>query len=254
MKLKYKKAIILVSMGTMFIGLLAFSMGAGSSKPSKIVSSQPSNTPQLEQTVPPTTPPTEEPAATHTWGQSTDEKINKLMQDYFKASVAKDMKALEGLVTNIDYVSEEQLKVKYEYVEDARNIECYVVDGPQEGEYLVYVYSELKIKDVDTLAPGLSRFYVISEEGNGLKVFFGSDSQIEAFMKETDASKEVQELAAKVQTRLDEALSSDENLLEFNKKLVEKANEKTKTPEPTADSKTEKKESKEKKDKEEKKE
>lgn len=251
MKLKYKKAIILVSMGTMFIGLIAFSMGSGSSKPATKVSSPPSGTPQVAQTAPPTGEPDGQ-----FWGQSTDDKINELMQAYFKASVAKDMKALEGLVTNIDYVSEEQLKVKYEYVEDAKNIECYVVDGPQEGEYLVYVYSELKIKDVDTLAPGLSRFYVITEEGegSGLKVFFGSDSQIEAFMKETDASEKVQELAAKVQMRLDEALSSDEKLLEFNKKLIQKANEKSDgTPEPTKDAKKgseDNKDNKENKDKE----
>lgn len=213
MKLKYKKAAVLVSMGTMFIGLMAFSMGVGSSKPvdknAAVQTGEPAMMTEID---------------VEGLNRSTDEKVNELVQSYFKASVAKDMDALEELVTNIEYVSESQLKIKYEYVEDVKNIECYLKEGTEEGTYLVYVYSELKLKDIDTLAPGLSRFYIITGEDGGLKVFFGADSEIEALIEATDASEEIQELAAKVQTRLEEALSNDADLMEFNKKLTEKVN------------------------------
>lgn len=212
MKFKYKKAVVLVSMGTMFIGLVAFSMGAGASRPSKEVNTVQTASPAVQTTEP-----------EYGLDKSTDEKINLLVQDYFKASVAKDMDSLADLVTNIEYVNEKQLEVKYRYVEDVKNIECYVMDGPEEGTYLTYVYSELKLKDIDTLAPGLSRFYIISGEDGALKVFFGADSSIEEFIEKVDESSEVKELAAKVQTRLEEALSSDEKLQEFNKKLTEKS-------------------------------
>lgn len=215
MKLKYKKAVIIVSMGTMLIGLMGFSIGVGVSKPSKPAAVQTSQTPP-----PPVQTETPEPG--YALNESVDEKINDLVQSYFKASVAKDMDALGEIVTNISYVNENQLKVKYEYVEDVQNVECYLIDGPEEGTYLVYVYSELKIKDVDTLAPGLSRFYIITGEDGKLKVFFGADSKIESFIEKADGSEEVKKLVSKVQTRLEEALSSDERLKEFNKRLTEK--------------------------------
>lgn len=212
MKLKYKKAVLLVSMGTMFISLMAFSMGVGS----RDAATSGKNAGVETQT------PSAEPEVDYTLTASADEKINELVKSYFKASVATDMEALADLVTNIEYVSEQQLKIKYEYVEEVKNIECHVMDGPEEGSYLAYVYSELKIRDIETLAPGLSRFYIVTGEDGGLKVFFGADSEIEAFIAEADASTEVQELAQKVQTRLDEALTSDEALKEFNNKLTEK--------------------------------
>lgn len=214
MKLKYKKAVLLISMGSMFIGLMAFSIGVNSSAPANKVKSQQTATPPAQ---------TETPDTAYTLNKSEDEKINELVQAYFKASVEQDMDGLEELVTNIDYVNESQLKVKYEYVEDVKNIECYKMEGPEEGSYLVYVYSELKIKDIDTLAPGLSRFYIITGEEGKMRVFFGADSTVEAFIEEADVSEEVQELAGKVQTRLEEALSSDTKLMEFNKKLTQNA-------------------------------
>lgn len=213
MKLKYKKAVLLVSMGTMFISLMAFSIGVGS----KDAATNGKNG-KTE-----TVAPSVEPETDYTLTASADEKINELVKSYFKASVAADMETLADLVTNIEYVSEQQLKIKYEYVEEVKNIECHVMDGPEDGSYLTYVYSELKIKDIDTLAPGLSRFYIVTGEDGRLKVFFGADSEIEAFIAKADASEEVQKLAQKVQTRLNEALTSDETLMEFNKKLTEKA-------------------------------
>ena len=217
MKLKYKKAAVLVSMCTMLIGLVGFSIGTGAARTSK--EAKPQNTPSL--TVQTTEPEPE-------MDKSSDEKINLLVQKYFKASVEKDMEVLADLVTNIEYVDKKQLEVKYQYVEDVKNIECYVEQGPEEGTYLTYVYSELKIKDIDTLAPGLSRFYIVTGEDGALKVFFGADSAIEEFIEKADASEEIQKLAAKVQTRLEEALSSDEKLQEFNERLTEKGKEQTK--------------------------
>lgn len=212
MKFKYKKAIVLVSMGTMFIGLMAFSIGIGTSaRPSKEADALQTTAPAVQ---------TEKKEVS--LNKSTDEKINLLVQEYFKASMEKDMDALADLVTNIEYVNEKQLEIKYQYVEDVKNIECYVLDGPEDGTYLAYVYSELKIKDIDTLAPGLSRFYIITGEDGALRVFFGADSAVEEFIEEVDNSLEVRKLAVKVQSRLEEALSSDEALQEFNKKLTEK--------------------------------
>lgn len=211
MKLKYKKAVLLVSMGTMFISLMAFSMGDGSKNKEK---------PVQKAGVQTEAPFTEND---YTLTISKDEQIKNLVQSYFKASVDKDMEALSEAVTNIDYVNENQLKVKYEYVEDVKNIECHIMDGPEEGTYLVYAYSELKIRDIDTLAPGLSRFYVVTGEDGRLKIFFGADTKIENFIAEADASPEVQKLAKKVQLSLEEAVSNDKELMEFNKKLTEKA-------------------------------
>jgi hypothetical protein len=100
------------------------------------------------------------------------------------------------------------------------------LDGPKEGTYLVYVYSELKLKDIETLAPGLTRLFIITDDDGSLKVFFGADSEVEEFIKENDETDVVKKLVEKVETRMEEALSQDEDLREFNKALTEKSNQK----------------------------
>jgi hypothetical protein len=218
MKLKYKKAVLMISMGTMFIGLMAFSVGASSQRSTRQANNVASETPAQ-------TKESEKGQDTNK-EKTTEDKITDLVQMYFKYSAEKNIDGLSSIVTNIDYVNEGQLKVKYESVEEVKNIECHILDGPKEGTYLVYVYSELKLKDIETLAPGLTRLFIITDDDGSLKVFFGADSEVEEFIKENDETDVVKKLVEKVETRMEEALSQDEDLREFNKALTEKSNQK----------------------------
>ena len=143
-----------------------------------------------------------------------------MLVDYFNASVSCDMEKLESLVNDVSVLNEDELKIRYELVEAVENVECYVVKGPSEVKYLVYVYSEIKFKDIATVAPGLSRITVSDTEDGSYVIFFGVDEEIEQFAKLTDASSPVQEMVQKVSSRMEEALAVDADLRALNEKMT----------------------------------
>lgn len=210
MKFKYKKMVVMISMGTMLIGCVIFSTvntGRG-----KAETERPGT--QTEVTASPD--PTQTPAVdTGVIQKDLEPKVTEIVKEYLTASVACDMTALEGTVNDISLIREDELKLKYEHVEGVQNVECYMVPGSSGDGYLVYAYRELKLKGIDTLAPGLSRVYVKVGGDGEYRVFFGADTGLEDFINATDQSDEVTELVEKVNTKMEEALSSDQALKAF---------------------------------------
>lgn len=216
MKFKYKKMVVLITMGTMLIGCVIFSTvntGRGKAGTEKAAVTQSS---EIASPLPTQTPA----VSTAVIQKDLEPKVTEVVKEYLTASVACDMSALEGTVNDLSLISEDELKIKYEHVEGVQNVECYMVPGPNGDGYLVYAYRELKLKDIDTLAPGLSRVYVKAGDNGEYRVFFGADTGLEDFINATDQSKEVTELVAKVNTKMEEALSSDQDLKDFVDKIT----------------------------------
>lgn len=243
MKFKYKKMVIMITMCTMFIGFIIFSIispngdtPAGAEK--KKETAEPKTTGEDKDSKKagedkdaeeaggdedsgeePSSEPSRPPVSTEIV-KDLNTDVSEVVKKYLEASIKCDMDALEEVVSNINLIEEEELKLKYKYVEGVENIECYMVSGPEENGYLVYVYRELKIKDIETLAPGLSRMYVSQGYDGKFRVFFGVDTGLEAFITETDQSEKVVELVEKVNKKLEEATSTDAALKEFNDKIT----------------------------------
>ncbi|MFA9463040.1 MAG: hypothetical protein ACERKN_02000 [Velocimicrobium sp.] len=215
MKFKYKKMILMITMGTMLIGFVVFS--TVSPKKDEVTSMKTEETQEEQQEI-------EVPTPTPTIDTSVIQKdlnteVSKVVKDYLIASVACDMDALEDTLNDISMLSEDELKLKYEYVESVSNMECYMIPDPNEDGFLVYAYRELKLKDINTLAPGLSRVYVKIGDNGEYRVFFGADTGLEDFINETDQSSEVRKLVEKVNTKMEEAISADKDLKAFIDKI-----------------------------------
>jgi hypothetical protein len=225
MKLKYKKIILLITMSTMLIGLCTFSLLAPITKSSANSGSKKAVQTQNQNVAVDTTAPSVTPSATSnpdviTLKQDAYPKINKLVEDYYNASVKCDMKALANLVTNIKHIDQDVLRAKYEFIEGFQNIQCYTVDGPVKGTYRVYVYSDLKIANIDTLAPGLIGLNVITAADGSLRINLGElDAANQAFIKKADSSDAVMKLNDTVTKKFNAALSQDKQLSDFYKKL-----------------------------------
>ncbi|MEG2512367.1 MAG: hypothetical protein RSA52_03825 [Acetivibrio sp.] len=217
MKFKYKKMIVTITMGTMLIGFAIFSTVTPKSstvnKKSKIKTEEvlPSPIPQVKE---------KEAVDTSKIQKDLNPQVTQVVKDYLLASVNCDMDALEETVNNISMVDEKELQLKYEFVEGVSNIECYMIPAPSEGGYLVYIYRDLKIKDVETLAPGLSRVYVAVGADGNYRIFFGADTGLESFINQTDQTKEVKELVEKVNKKMEEAISVDADLSSFIEKIT----------------------------------
>lgn len=112
-----------------------------------------------------------------------NEKLNPLTQD-------KEQKVSE--IVNRYYVERAEQK---DYIEDYKNIEVYMKDGPYVGTYIVFVRYDLKIKGIYTEVPGLDTFYAFTENDGAWKIT--EDFETEARQKavqEVSAHSDVKEL------------------------------------------------------------
>lgn len=208
--LKYKKMILGATCGVLVIGLCALAL----SKKEDAVTGTVEPTTQVM--VSPTVEPTPNPILTATLEKNTNEEITTLVTTYLNASVAADLDTLKTVLSEAEQVTKEELQRWYEYVEEIQNIECYTLPGLDEDSYIVYVYYDMKIVDIDTHAPGLIQLYVCKAENDNYVILINQvDETIQEARNEALERKDVKELIATVNTKLNEAVTKDEKLKAF---------------------------------------
>lgn len=232
MRLKYKKIILIVTMSTMGIGLLTLSL---SNTPAKSVSSK-----KTEQTIAnknksnDSDKKEEKTAAGEaaiadgktddgTLQENAYPGVNALIQKYLDARAKMDLDTIKGIVSKTNQITLDVLQKEAEYIEGYQNISCYTLKGPEEGSFIVYIYEEVKLVGIDTLAPGLVSVYVCSDEDGKLYLNFGQiDDSTKDEIEATYQDAKVISLIDSVNIKLEEAITSDPALQNF-KKNMEKA-------------------------------
>lgn len=239
MKLKYKKIILLTTMSTMGIGILTLSVSqdrpkaeekAATTMFSAEVLQEENNgdnetlmaaekalaTPTIAAT--PTEIPSPTPVPVYSIEKSgTYPEIDDLFNAYYSAKNNRDIDTLKSILSDPSKVeSEEQLQTKTEYIEDYRDIKTYTKKSMTEGAYIVYVYHEIKFTSINTPAPGLAKFYVITGEDNKLKIFSGDmDPEIKTYYDERTNDEDVIALIEMTNEKSKKAIEQDEDLKNF---------------------------------------
>lgn len=214
MPLKYKKLVVLFSLGIMLIGLGTFSLIS----------------PDFHWSFASGSSPNKKPSEASTFGaiQSVDGKttadiqteLETLVNRYFTAKQQVDMDTIGQCVSDVTHVDEKKLLAESEYVEAYENIQCLVLDGYKKGSYLVYVYYEMKIYDIDTLMPSLNALYITMNENNSFQIYLGTlESEEQKYIDEQHQSKRVKDLIATVQNKLADVTSSDSKARDFYEML-----------------------------------
>jgi len=143
--------------------------------------------------------------------------INTLISDYYKALADADISTLNSF-RNVELNDAEKIKIEKEaeYIESFDNIEVYSKPGMTEDTYVVFVYSEAKLKDFDTLVPELKTYIIYSDANGGYYIYEGelSDSE-EEYLVGLSAQDDVENLCNTVQAKYNEAVESDSELAEF---------------------------------------
>lgn len=162
-------------------------------------------------------------------------KINELITNYYSAYAAGNRKKIKNYATPLSKNEGSYIKMFSEFVDSYENIKCYTKPGLGEKSYLVSAYIEIKFKDVDTLAPGLDFFYVMTdEEGqlyiNNLYSQFNLlneekplDATIKALIDSFELEEDVVALQKEVQQKYEEAVNSDEKLAEMLNVTIKEA-------------------------------
>lgn len=251
MKLKYKKIILLTTMSTMGIGLLTLSVSHDKSDAKESLSPKATTQVMVETdttnveattlnaqitadvTSVPTVSSTPAPSPTPTPLPVNDiekegayPKVDKLINDYYSAKKNSDVASLKKLLSDPSQAdSQEDLQKKTEYIDDYRNITTYTKKGYIEGTYIVYAYHEIKFTGINTPAPGLAKFYIITDSDNKLKIFSGKmDEETKAYYDDRNSDEDVVKLIDMTDKAGDEAIKKDEDLLNFWKSIDEMAN------------------------------
>lgn len=221
MKLKYKKMILIISMSAMGIGMVTLSL----SKPrDKKEANKPAVAALADADTDEEAIAADETKKVELVGKPGDGElrmdiypaINELVKKYMSAKVACDYETLRTLVNDSSVIDEDDLRAKSEYIEDYRNIVCYTLNGLTEDSFIVYVYEDLKILNVNTLAPGMTRLYIKLDESGNPYIYLGAiDDETQKFIQETSTQQAVIDIINTVNTKLDEAVTKDEDLKNF---------------------------------------
>lgn len=243
MKLKYKKIILLTSLSTMGIGLLTLSISQGKPKAEELVNATSSIVAEAqvsyedddistmlakditledieaaEVTPSPTLPPTPIPTPTPipVYPLEEMEGIDAFIEVFFIAKASSDIEMLKSVYFDPGKVeSREQLQKMVQYIEDYRNIKTYSKKSFEEGAYIVYAYHEIKFSSINTLAPGLSKFYVITDDNGDFKIVSDMTPEVEEYFNARNEDADVLELIQRTNTKGEEAKAKDEDLMIF---------------------------------------
>lgn len=249
MKLKYKKMILMVTVCTMGIGMVTFSVTRQNGKNSTVVESTNSDMAALKENkildvssadllsatalsslIPSTDEASQKVAAlqadedTNALEKDAYADINELITKYLSAKLTNKKADYKSIVSDVTLLDLEDIERKTKYIEKFENISCYTKKGPEDGTFVVFAYHEIKFKSIDTLAPAMNRFYVKQNEDGKLYIFLGdADKETERAIKELSDSDDVLALIESVNSKLEKAVEKDGPLGEFYLKLEESA-------------------------------
>lgn len=250
MKLKYKKIILLTSLSTMGIGLLTLSISKANpnaeeqSNPNKIVaeaqesddgdiytmSAMNKTSEDADAAVAspiPTSIPTPIPTPTPIpiYPLEVMEGMNTFIEEFYIAKAANDVDKLKTIYIDPSKVeTREQLQNMVQYIEEYKNIKTYSKKGIEEGSFIVYAYHEIKFSSINTLAPGLSKFYVVTDEDGNYKIASDMSPMIEEYFNARNEDQDVLDLILSTNAKGEEAKAKDEDLMIFWNGLDELAN------------------------------
>ena len=156
-----------------------------------------------------------------------DADVLKVMTSYYAAKTNKDLETLKKLDPSIDE-TEEKANLDSSYVESYSNIKTYSKQGPTEDSCVVYVCYDGKVKDIETLVPSLTQFYLKKDaDGSYIITDPTGDQAAESFIEETRKSTEVQNLIDTVNQQCEDAKNSNNVLKQFMDKYGNSQNGET---------------------------
>ncbi|MBQ8591409.1 MAG: SH3 domain-containing protein [Lachnospiraceae bacterium] len=137
-------------------------------------------------------------------------EINALVAEYMTAKANGDMDTIYSLRNYVD--NEEKLRIEAysKYIESYDNLICYTKSLPTEDTYLVFIYSEAKMYDIETKAPAIQSYYACKNEEGKFYFYQGDlDENVNATVNEMMEEEDVLELFNQVSVKYQEAIDAD---------------------------------------------
>ncbi len=240
MKLKYKKMILLTTMSTMGIGMLTLSISHDQPKAQESAKAEEAaalmsgsedagafamratgilpEDESITTTVPTSTPtPSPTPTPIPVYGLEEIPKMDELVVEYYNAKAGRDISKIKSLCSDPSQAeSPEDLEKKVKYIEEYKNIKSYAKKSYEPGAYIVYVYYDIKFARINTLAPSLSKLYVITDDNGKFRIYSEEMSpELKEYFDARNGDEDVLALIKMTDDKGEEAKEKDEDLMIF---------------------------------------
>lgn len=153
--------------------------------------------------------------------------ISSLIKRYHAACLAASEPLLAQCVTNPDYLDLEYIASRYSVTEAFTDYDFLLYPGINEFEYIVFVTHNEKIVFSNTPAPCIEYYYIDLDDSSGYPaIYLGITSlDTDAYCAAVTQEEEIQALAKKINTKMQEALVADDDLKEFYQLLLSNSSE-----------------------------
>lgn len=237
LKFKYKKVILFTLISTMGIGVVTLSIAPNKNNAQESMSRMKDKdsedittmgalntaqitlaaTPTPAATLTPTPIPTPTPLPVYELEAEGYPKISELIKKYYEVKLDCDVDQLKTLLTDpSDVPSKKQMKEDVQFIEEYRNIKCYVKKSFIDGAFIVFAYNDVKIFNIKTPIPSADQFYVVTGSDGNLKILSGKiDEDTEKYYYDRREDKDVKEFIGDIETKVEKAKKKDKDLKIF---------------------------------------
>lgn len=194
MKLKYKKMVIIATVVAMALGFVALIF---------LDNDGPTNNAE---------------DASLNLNQNKD--INQLMEKYFNAKKTVNIEAMSELVSDANRIPKDRYTILASYVENYKDFDCYYIRNEETDSYRVYVKYNMKLKNIESWVPCLTKYYVkVTSEGKYVIYFSALDDAEVEFINAADKNDEIQKLKEDVNKSMTSILEKDATFKQYYQKM-----------------------------------
>ncbi|MCI5730451.1 MAG: hypothetical protein MR304_02750 [Eubacterium sp.] len=194
MKLKYKKMVIIATVVAMALGFVALIF---------LDNDGPTNNAE---------------DASLNLNQNKD--INQLIEKYFNAKKTVNIEAMSELVSDANRIPKDRYTILASYVENYKDFDCYYIRNEETDSYRVYVKYNMKLKNIESWVPCLTKYYVkVTSEGKYVIYFSALDDAEVEFINAADKNDEIQKLKEDVNKSMTSILEKDATFKQYYQKM-----------------------------------
>lgn len=185
-------------------------------KPETIVSSVPEET-TLDRVIP------EVPLEDMSYGA-----MYTLMATYYNALANGDVATIRSISNYVEDTEIIRIQELSKYIESYPLIEIYTKPGPVENSYVAYVYTHVTFYGHEDILPGLTAFYVCTDENGNLYLNEGENpDDVLDYITTVSLQDDVVELNNKVNAEYNDLILSNEKLFEYLSELEKEVSKAT---------------------------
>ncbi|MBQ9119087.1 MAG: hypothetical protein IJY09_03395 [Lachnospiraceae bacterium] len=147
--------------------------------------------------------------------------IQELVTAYFESRLTS-IEDYKKLIDNEDMVDEELTYKRVEYIVGFHNIVCYMQQGIEDIDYVVYAVYDAEIATISTYAPSIEYMLVRYDDNGVPKIYLPDENFSDAesnYLTSLIATSDVQLLIGDVNMALEAAKQSDADLMDLMKRI-----------------------------------